>query len=345
MIPYIIIYGLLFLLSFKIKKDKWNMTDYLFLTIMIVFSAIRYGIGTDYFLYENIYSNSVYHLDTLATNRTGIGFSYLCHFFNKIGLSYQMLIAVVACITIICFYVFFKKNSTNPGRTILLYISLGFYTSSFNGFRQTLSVGLLLIAFYLFQNKKRIWSILFGICSILIHSSSLFGILIYIFVYLLKNKRINFVVVYPIAVLVSIFYEHIFSYILPFFEQYSGYLDYNSQTGIGSYLIVLFYFCVTVFLILNNKEKILNSNKNINYMINLLIIGDVIMLFQIKNWLFTRLAIYCTIFVPILLSEYYEASNIKNNKGISLIFYCVLFIYFIIYTISFGGVVPYMTFF
>ena len=234
MLPYIIIYGLLFILSFKIKKDKWNVTDFLFLAILIVFSGIRYGIGTDYFLYESIYEKSVYSLDILATNRTGIGFSYLCNIFNKVGLSYQFLIAFVACITMICFYTFFKKNSTNPGRTILLYISLGFYTSSFNGFRQMLSVGLLLIAFDLFKNKRRLWSIIFGICSVLIHSSSLFGIALYLIVYLLKNRKINFVIVYPVAILISMFYKQIFSYVLPFFEHYAGYLDYNSQTGIGS---------------------------------------------------------------------------------------------------------------
>lgn len=341
MLPYIIIYVFLFLLSFRIKKDKWNVTDFIFLTTMIVFSAVRYGIGTDYFLYEGIFENSAYNLDTLATNRTGIGFSYLCNLFNRMGLSYQALIAIIACITLTCFYIFFKKNSKNPGKALLFYISLGFYTSSFNGFRQMLSLSLLLLAFSFYQDKKNIKCIVFSIISFLIHSSSLFGIILYFIIYSFKNKKINFFIVYPIGIILSLFYNTIFSSVINLFDQYAGYLTYESSPGIGTYLIILFYFCVTVFLIIYNKKKILNYSNNTNYMINLLILGNLIMLFQVKNWLFTRIAIYCTIFVPILLSEYYEASKIKNNKGVSLAFYIVMFIYFIIYTISFGGVVPY----
>lgn len=345
MIPYIIIYLLLFLLSFKVKKDKWNYIDYIFLIIMICFSGFRYGIGSDYHLYRRIYEFSAYNLSRTPTNRTGIGFSYLCYFFNKIGFSYQFFVFFISAITIICFYIFIKKKATTPGRAILAFISLGFYTSTFNTFRQMLSVGILLMAFIAFQNKKKIASLLLATCSFFFHSSSLYGILLYLIIYKFKDKKINFMIVYPIAIVISLFYEQIFSRIMVYFEQYSSYLTYESTHGIGTYLMVFFYLSITLFIILYNRKRILAVNKNNNYMINLLIVGDIIMLFQLKNWLFARLAVYSTIFVPILLSEYYDTVKLEKKKGLSMLFYLVLLGYFIMYTMSFGGVVPYNTIF
>ena len=343
MVPYIIFYFIIFLISFKIEK-KWNILDFINLLILIVYSGIRYGIGTDYFLYENIYKHS-YDLSLMATNRTGIGFSYLCNFFYKCGFSYQQLIFIFSTITILCFYSFFKKHSSKPGLAILLFVSLGFYTSSFNGFRQMMSLSILLWCFSLFEQKKYIKSILLAIITFFIHSSSLFGILLYIFIYILRNKQFNFILFYGISIVLSLFYNIIFPKIIMLFEQYAGYIDYNSTPGIGTYLVVLFYLFITIFIILKNKNALLKNNKNDNFIINILIIGNIVMLFQLKNWLFARIAVYCTIFVPILLSDYYEYINLKNNKSMSLLFYIFIFVYYLMYIYSFGGVVPYRTIF
>ena len=343
MLPYIILFFILFIISLNIKK-KWSIYDFLTLLILILYSSIRYGIGSDYFLYRNIYNLS-YNLDYIATNRTGIGFSYIYNFFYMAGLTYQQVIAIYATITIICFYIFFKKYSSNPGLSILLFVGLGFYTASFNGFRQIMSLSILLWGFSFFIEKKYLRAICLAMISFLIHSSSLFGILLYTCVYLLRNKKINFIWFYGISIALSFSYRILFEKIILLFNQYAGYINYDSVPGVGTYLIVLFYLCITIFLILRNKKKIIENNPNGNFMINILIIGNAIMLFQLKNWLFTRIAVYCTIFVPILISEYYEYSNLKKNKEMSLLLYIIIFIYYLIYVYSFGGVVPYRTIF
>ena len=174
---YILLFLIVFVIQFKIKAKKWDFYDFLLLLILVLMSGLRYGIGTDYYLYSNIYNDS-YDLSLMPTNRTGIGFSYLCHYFVEMGLKYENLIMFCSIITIICVYVFLKKYSLRPGLAILIYICLGFYTSSFNGFRQYMSLSLLLIAFIFYRDKKRILSYAFGIISFLIHSSSLFGLLI-----------------------------------------------------------------------------------------------------------------------------------------------------------------------
>lgn len=342
MIPYIILFLLVFLLQFNIKSKKWNIYDFMLITLLIFYSGLRYGIGTDYNLYESIFNKS-YDISIMPTNRTGIGFSYLCHFFIDIGLNYNHLVFFCSLITILGVYIFIKKNSSRPGLSILLYICLGFYTASFNGFRQSLSLSLLLISYVLFQKNKKMLSIVFGFISFGIHSSSLFGIILYFVIYKLRNRQISMKLLYPIFIIISLFYKYLFAKIVVMINGYEGYLDYNSIPGIGTYIIVAFYFIVTVLLILPHRKGLEEKNKFNRQCINMLIIGNCLMLLQIHNWLFTRLVLYTTIFVPITLSDYYELVNIKSKKEYSLVFYTIIFIYFIIYVNSFGGVVPYRT--
>ena len=82
-------------------------------------------------------------------------------------------------------------------------------------------------------------------------------------------------------------------------------------------------------------------NKYFNYFAIAIIISS----FQLKNYLFMRIVVYFSIFMPLLIAEFYEKLNINNNKIISFLLYITIFVYFLIYTNSFGGVVPYHFFF
>lgn len=344
MIPYVLVYFIVGLFSKKIKKDKWSIFDFLILIILIAFAGFRFGIGTDYSLYEIIYKNS-YNLSSSVTNRTGYGFSIICNYFNTIGISYKTFIFLCSFITVLAFYLFFKKNSNNPGLSILLYLSLGFYTSSFNGFRQMLSIAFLLIGVLLMQKNKKFLSVISYLISFSIHSSSLLAIIIYNIFLKFKAIKVDFKKVFPLFFLVFLLYNSLFYKIIVMFSDYSIYLDYESTAGIGTYLIVFTYIFVFTMFIYPNRKEISSANKNGYFFINLLTIGICIMLIQLRSWLFARLAIYFTIFAPINLAEYYQLKNIKHQKINSLIFYVAIFIYYLVYVYSFGGVYPYNSIF
>ncbi len=338
MIPYVILYILIFLLSFKIKKGKVDIYDFFMLSILIFFSSIRYGIGTDYLYYKSFYLSSRIYL-TLATDRTGIGFSMLTRFFSRtLNLDYTYFIAFCAIITISCFYVFFKKISNNPGRSILIFVALAFYTSTFNGFRQYLSLSVLLIGYLFFQNKKYIRTTMLFIISFFIHSSSIIPMVVYLIVTIFKKIKIKPIYIVISSLMLYFLYNPIFSFVINISQAYAGYEQYESAPGIGTYLIVLAYYVMYFFLILPNKKKIDSSHKKY---IDLISIGIIILSLQLHNWLFDRIAASFMIFLPIILSDCYDKGFNENNKLEKLVFHALLFVYFLVYIHTFGGVYPY----
>ncbi len=342
MIPYVIFYILIFLLSFKIKKNKFDIYDIFMLEILIVFSSIRYGIGTDYFLYQRIYLSSRTHT-ILASDRTGIGFSVLERFFSKtLNLDYTYFVAFCAIITIICFYIFFKKNSNKPGRSILIFVALSFYTSSFNAFRQYLSLSIILIGYIFFQDKKYIKSIILFIISVSFHSSAIIPIALYLIILILKKIEIKTIYVIILSIILYFLYDPIFNLLINNSNAYAIYEYYDLVPGIGTYLIVLFYYSLYFFLIVPNRKKIDVSHKKY---LNLISIGICVLSLQLHNWLFSRASSYFMIFLPIILSDYYDKRFNVNSKLEKIIFHLLLFVYFFAYVRTFGGVYPYKSIF
>ena len=341
MILYIFFFMLIFILSFKIEKGKYKVYDFIFIGIIIIFSAIR-SVGTDYYLYKNLY-NMISELSSV-TSRTGIGFNYIMILFHNVfHFDYQVLIFLVSFLTNSFVYYFIKKNSNNPGRVMLLYICLGFYTTSFNMFRQMFSISMILLGSHYFYNKNIIKTILLYLFAILVHSSSIIGILGFIIINLFKKKHINPIIVFSISCILLMFYDKFFPNILNLFNEYKMYLNYDSKPGIGTIIIVSIYILMYLVLYANRKELIKKNNINLLFL-NLTTIGVGLMILEFKNFLFFRIAYYFIIYIVFLLSDYYNLKEFNKNRIISLLFYFCIFIYFIIYISSFDGVLPYRVF-
>lgn len=339
MIPYILLFLAVFLFSNRIHKKKWMLRDIILLILLILFSGLRYGIGTDYFLYKAIYDSSYKDISLIASSRTGIGFSYLIIFLNKLGLDFTIFILLCSIVTITGIYVFLKKYSVRPGLAILIYISLGYFTASFNGFRQQLGLSLSLIGLMFFRERKYIYSVIIFTISFMIHSSLLVPIIVYI---LIDSKKIKIrpIALYSISFFAYIFYEYLFSRVIINIDSYSGYLEYNSTSGIGTFLMVFIYIFVTNMFLYRNKKTLYNISQYSSSHMNYLLIGTAIMILQLKNWLFVRFAVDFTIFISLSLAEFYSI-KLEKEKNLRLLFYILLFIYYIFYINSFGGVVPY----
>lgn len=337
MLIFIFFYILIFILSFKIKKEKFTIFDVILIFLLIMFSGLR-GVGIDYELYGKIY-NSPFQLES----RTGIGFTYLMYLYKYIlHLDYQALIFTVSIITILCIYYFIKKNSERPGLSILIYVSLGFYTTSFNMFRQSLSIALVLVASHLYNNKKIFKSILLYCCGFLVHSSSIIAIVAYSIIKKFNNKKIKFKYILPFSILGLLLFDKLFMIFINTFDSYSMYSTYNAVPGLGTYINVTLYLLFTVFLLIPRYKNV--NNDDYQYY-NLFLIGICIMMLEYKNYLFFRIAFYFIIFSVFMLSNFYIEHKLQNRKFESLLFYLCLFVYFIIYICSFDGVLPYKMFF
>lgn len=339
MLPFIIFYIIVFLLSFKISKGKFTFWDFLLLLIIILFSALR-TVGVDYGLYNTMFNKISPNINYI-TNRTGIGYVYFAFFVkNILHLNFQFIIIIFSTFTNLFIYLFLKKYSNKPGLALLIYISFGFYSTSFNMFRQMLSFSLTIYGASLLEEKKYLKTMIFYIIALTIHSSSIIGIVSYTILFCNKNIKLKPVFLFFISIILLLEYSTIYPLVIGLIDNYSMYLTYDYNPGIGTYVIVTIYLIMYLLLFYANRKKIFYMDTNSNLFYNMITIGTAIMLLEYKNFLFFRVAYYFTFVISITLVDIYE-KYFKKNKIINLLFYLFMFIYFLIYIYSFDGVVPY----
>lgn len=346
MIPYLAIYFIVLLASKKIQPKKWTKLDFLILSLLICMAGFRFMIGTDYDLYSRMFEQL--SLATVNDSRTGLGYNLIALQFKNFGFNFQAFIFICALITNTFVYIFLKNNSKKPGLSLLMYLAFGFYTFSFNGFRQALSMSFFLFGY---TNKKRGRFILMGISylvSFFIHSISGLGIVVTIIIDLLPNIQIYFKKILPYIVLVYIFFDKIFLTIISNSSGYSYYQDSSEEymAGIGTMLRVLQYLAIyfLVFYTYSRQKKTIVQEKDDNSL-KLAKIGTLIMIFSLKNWLIYRLSLQFLIFncLHIVKIDEIKIVNIKKIQNLSL--HAVLFIFYILNIISFDGVFPYQSIF
>ncbi len=337
MIAFIIFYLIVFILSFKIKKDKFTIFDIILLIMLILFSGLR-GVGIDYKLYEFIF-NHPFQLES----RTGIGYTYLMYIYKYVlHFNYQTLIFTISTVTVSSIYYFLKKNSERPGLAILVYVSLGFYTTSFNMFRQSLSVAMVLLGSHFLNRNKKIKMFICYVGAFFIHSSSLIAIIGYILTKIVSSVKFKLKYMLPFSIVALLFYDKLFYFLINMSDNYSMYSSYDANPGIGTYINVILYLLFTIFLLI---PKYRNAGTNNFQYYNLFLLGICIMVLEFKNYLFFRIAFYFTIISTIMLPSFYIQHNLKNRKIESLLFYLCLFVYYLVYISSFDGVLPYKVFF
>lgn len=338
MIPYIIFYIIILALTFKIKEKKFEIWDFILLGVLISFSAFR-TVGVDYNLYKLNFEHLT--LSSSITSRTGIAYAYFAYFVKFVLKNdFQIIIIVISLITNIFIYLFFKKNSKRPGMSLLIYISLGFYTTSFNMFRQMLSFAIVLHGLNKFNEKKYLKMIVLYCLAFFIHSSSIIAIIMYTFFSKFPKIEINKILLFSLSIFGLIFYNKLFPLVVKLTNGYEMYLNYDATPGIGTFMIVGTFLIIYFFMFLLNKKKIIDFEQS-NTFLNLLTIGIAIMILELKNFLFFRFAFYFTFFISIIFVDYYESCNLKKNKFLNLAFYLCMFIYFLVYINNFDGVVPY----
>lgn len=108
-----------------------------------------------------------------------IGFRILLHLLSMLCSSERMFIFVTAVICQAPIFYFIYKKSTSPFESILIYYTFGMFTFSFSGIRQTLAMGLFLIA-VIFANEQK-WRkfLLLVVLASTIHNSALIGLIAY----------------------------------------------------------------------------------------------------------------------------------------------------------------------
>lgn len=326
---------ILLLLPKSSKKIKWY--DLLMLISLILISGLRYGIGTDYPMYKSFYFN----INLPNAAKVEIGFKILILLANFLFKEkYWLFFTLCSSISIIPIYLIFKKKSKKPSLSFLIFISLGFYTLSFNMVRQFIALSLCIVAISEIEHKNFIKYLFLILMASLFHITSL----IMLPMYLCGNKNSSkktMMRLFFLEMFAGFLFNPIFNFVVSNIPQYSMYLNYDGvNAGIGTYLLSFVYLIIILFQI--NHYDFFADNKFNKICLNISVLAVPFIVFSTFNILFARLIYYFLIpaLVPLAnITNFFKEK--KTQKIFNILIICVCIAFFILNILFFNGVYPY----
>ena len=273
---------------------------------------IRFNIGIDYANYKPLIDAYLLGYDNL-----GEIYQYDPHWDILIMLSIklvrlfskntQIVFILWAGITMFFALRSIYKYSTMPYVSLLCYFLMGFYFMSMNVMRQSIALSILMNLVPFFNNKKN--SFLEYLVIVLIASGFHSSSIIMVFVYFLRNKKLNISGLYvkDAIVVFFLFVAKRFVYMLAALTPFGNYL-HHSYYGVINFsltnlIIESSFFAIIYFVYRNakcNEEEYFYIN-----MFNLMFIATLSGLF-LPNIIFRikyYLDVYMVFFVPLVIAR------------------------------------------
>lgn len=337
---YILLLGLIVILSIIGIVSKNTLFFKLIMLIVILFSGLRFEVGRDFKQYQLIYDNIVTSVAPYSVNEPGyILLVKLVHF---IGGTQQLIFLMFSAITMTLYSKFIIKNSPLIYVSLLIFICVGpFFLSSLNQVRQYAAIGMFLFALKYVKDKK-----LFKYLLVIFTSTIFFHLstILVIPFYFLLNRKLTLFQKGMLLVLVLISIKFLF-WILSF-TPYNYFIvrglesDYDSALILFQLLIALGVFIFS--LKLENDENRMFFNMNL---VSIMILLPVMLLNNISSELFLRLNNYFFAYMIICIPLIVNQIKVKELK--ILLIMCVLigiFLYYFRNTIILGvnsNILPY----
>jgi len=337
---YIVLLLLILCLGKSIKKNQYNVWDFILIVILITIAGIRYGIGTDYTMYSNMY----FHPTQANYDKVEIGFKWFiqaCNFvFGDVVWAFFLL---CSALTIIPIYVTIKKYATKPGEAIFYFVALGFYTLTFNMVRQSIAMAITIFALrYMFEKKAIKYILCVGIAS-LFHTTAIIMIPMY-WLSKIKLTKKQLYLLGGILLSLGTLAVPIFNFAItniPQYAMYEAYAEYSDiESGIGTFLVSGVYIILICFAIAQRK-KIVKLNENYYRIINLAVISIFFIALSLKNTLFARMIYYLLIPLVLILPEYISAFKEQNRKYVQFFIIIACMVFYMMNIYFFNGVYPY----
>lgn len=202
----------------------------------IIITGIRYGIGTDYFSYQNIfYSDADFKDPIFSMFNQGIKF---------LGGDFYTSIFIISVIFFMLVFLRIFEDSEYPWLSVFLLFGMLYFFVFMNVIRQFLAISILVYSIkYLEENRDILFFIFLGIATGIHHASALF-----IIVYFITKLRCDFKFLILATPLVCIIAYLGKSYIvgpLVALMNYSGYIG-NSVAGFRTVGGFLWQFILTI---------------------------------------------------------------------------------------------------
>ena len=320
--------------------------------ILICFSGLRGDFCSDYYNYVWIFQDVAEHgLWEVANSSYSqeVGFLVLAKIVSFFGNEYCFHF-VICAITIICLFITFFDNSTQPGLSIGLFVGLGGYYALFNTSRAILAVAIASLGYKYLKGGNFIRYTIYVIIASLFHTSSLIMIPMY-FVLRKKYDKYSFVVYGGVSFALLGILE-VVNFLLPIISKiiprYSDYINnvYMQNGALGNALIPLCSFVLILFLILIRGEKKVNNLeiRGNSVLLNGSFLFALLAIASTRIYLFIRFSYFFEIFAWIYIANIICSMKKHENKLILILLLDIFVLIVPIYLLHDSGYNPYYFF-
>ena len=323
------------------------------LASLIIVAGLRYKVGTDYHTYMLLYElagkyNNIWEIFGFGTDKssTDPGFTALLWILNQISADPALMFAVVAAIT----YIYIVKTLYVYGRpfelSMFLFIGMFHYYASFNGIRQYMAAALLFWAVrYLIDGKLVRYMIVVLICS-LFHSSALIMIPVY---FIVRRKAWSPVLWCLMLVFLAgtFLYQKFLSVFLVVLEnsQYGHYEEWLMKNTNGMNVIKIIVLLLPLVLAGCFRKQLRKRWPEVDYIVNLCLIGFLFGILATKDVIFARFNIYFGLYQLILVPYFVRIFEPKSNALLYVLILICYFLYSFMLMPFDSSVLPYRTIF
>jgi len=337
MFPYFFIS--IMILFFAFAGKNYRIGRVMAFVLVSLFVGLRYNVGTDYDSYVSYFNTSYFFLEP--------GFSYIVTFLNERGYGVVSLFLVMSIATYFFLFAYVETNK-DIGKAeyfpVIMMLTLLTITTTCNGIRQAFAVSIFMFSSIFIIKRKIITFILLIAFGLLFHTS----ILIVLPLYFLKDIHLKswmYIIIYILSFTFMTF--DLQSLVAPFQfliennERYMNMVDSNygfSYLGLGNLLQIMSYI-VLLWLSLRN-----NMHTKYPLYFNLFFISCVLMNMTIGASLFSRVMMYFSWFMYILLPLTLKEERNINIRKILALYYVLWFIVSSVNYIMFdkvGKMLPY----
>ncbi len=306
-------------------------------TVMVLYSGLRNNIG------DTVYYVHTYHLleeGGALMPKWGDKaylFELLQYFLVKNGFEYSTFIMISSIATLIPFMLFFYNYSANYAFSVYIFFTMGIFVSTFNGIRQYIAVGLILLGSkYLFSPKKHdFWKLLVLVfIASLFHNSALIMIPVY---FLCRRKAWSAPALISVTAGVAglLFVSMFLPSFLTMLEDtsYSGYADgwFTDGTEQGTGIMRVAFNIMPTILAAMFSKQVRRFGPIADILINISLVHSAIYILALYNWIFARFAFYTYAYVVLLMALVF-ISVLRNGKYrfLAILLFIAYLIFFII---------------
>lgn len=328
--------------SLSYKKSDGKIFILISFTILFIVSAFRGDFATDYKAYINFFNFVKQSTILEMVSSRGwqeIGYVFFNVFIASISQSEIAIMIVTTLITLLLFYTRFVKDSVYIWLSILMFVSVGSYYTSFNMMRQMLAIAIVFAGMGFLYKNKLLKFIIVVIIASSIHISAIVMIPLGLVLKVFKPSVKNIMFFISGTIISSIFVKYIVAFIMKFV-----YFSYALEGAYGmepiNFKIVIVPISISVFALIYSSRSInLNDNKHrIWFNAVLFYLLFAILSLQIKN--FNRLADYFLPFLYLLVPL--EISKLKkSDKLFYLLLIPLLLTIYVYFAFKGGGFDPY----